>query len=189
MALARVVLGERLSRLQSAAVVIASLAVVYLSVSLGALPWVSLVLAVTFSLYGLVRKQTVVAAIDGLTVETGLALPFAVALLLFLDPSQEHLIGHGTATAILMLLSGAATALPLLAFAAAARRLRYGTLGIVQYLAPTVQLACAVLLYGEPFRRAHLVTFSLIWMAVALYVIDAVRANRAAQRLRATAAI
>jgi chloramphenicol-sensitive protein RarD len=174
-ALARVVLGERLTRLQAAAVGLAAIAVVYLTVSMGALPWVSLVLALTFSLYGLVRKQAPVGALEGLTIETGLAAPAALIALLWLDPGQSALTTADVRTAAFLIGSGVATALPLLAFAAAARRLRYSTLGIVQYLAPSLQLVCAVLLYGEPFRRVHALTFGLIWVAVVLYSFEALR--------------
>lgn len=179
-ALARVVLGERLTRLQAAAVGLAACAVVYLTVSLGSLPWVSLVLALTFSLYGLVRKRAPVGALEGLTVETGLAAPFAIAYLAWLGVAGSHFSSEGTKVTLFLVGAGIATSLPLLAFAAAAHRLRYTTLGIVQYLAPTLQLVTAVLLYGERFTRGHAITFGLIWLAVALYVIEALRQHRRA---------
>lgn len=173
--LARVFLGERLSGLQLAAVCLAACAVLYLTIVQGSLPWVSLVLAVTFSLYGLVRKRAPVGPLIGLTVETGLALPVAIVYLLLLDPPFSSLGSAPLGIRALLVGAGIATALPLLAFAAAAHRLRYTTLGMVQYLAPSVQLACAVLLYGEPFRQEQFVSFALIWIAVALYVAEAVR--------------
>lgn len=173
--LARVVLGERLARLQVLSLLLAAGAVAYLTLSSGSLPWVSVVLAVTFALYGLIRKRAQVGALVGLTVETGLAAPAALLYLAMLRPPLGHLLTADFSTRALLLGAGVATALPLLAFAAAATRLRLTTLGMVQYLAPTLQLGCAVLLYGEPFRREHAVTFSLIWLAIALYVVGARR--------------
>lgn len=176
-ALARMFLGERLRPWQAAAVAVAATGVVFLTVSRGTLPWVSLVLAVSFALYGLVRKRAPVGAVDGLTIESGLAAPAAVIYLALLDPPLGHLVHNDGDLALVAFLVGAgiATSLPLLAFADAARRLRYTTLGMVQYLAPTLQLGCAVLLYGEPFEREHAVTFGLIWAAVAIYLADALR--------------
>ena len=164
--LARLVLGERLTRLQVLSMLLAAGAVAYLTLSSGSLPWVSVVLAATFALYGLIRKRAQVGALVGLTVYRAL-----------LRPPLGHLLTADLATRALLLGAGVATALPLLAFAAAATRLRLTTLGMVQYLAPTLQLGCAVLLYGEPFRREHAVTFSLIWIAIALYVVGARRTS------------
>nr|HMR10537.1 EamA family transporter RarD [Polyangiaceae bacterium] len=173
--LARIFLGERLKGLQLAAVGLAGCAVVYLTIAQGTLPWVSLVLAATFSLYGLVRKRAPIGPLVGLTVESGLAAPIAIVYLLLLDPPLANMVTAPAATRALLAGAGVITALPLLAFAAAAHRLRYTTLGMVQYLAPSLQLACAVLLYGEPFRREQVITFALIWVAVALYIAEAAR--------------
>ncbi len=184
-AVGRVVLGERLRPLQAVAFAIATLGVGYLTVAKGALPWVSVVLALTFCLYGLVRKRAPVGAVDGLAIETGLTTPLAVLYLLLLDPPLGAITSAAPTTVALLVLSGLVTAVPLLAFAGAARRLRLGTLGMVQFLAPTLQLGCAVLLYGEAFGRDEAVTFGLIWTAVLLYAADAWRAlaaTRAALR-------
>jgi chloramphenicol-sensitive protein RarD len=172
--LGRMVLGERLRPAQLAAVALAAAGVLNLAVSLHALPWISLTLAATFALYGLVRKTAPVDSLTGLSIETALLAGPALAFLLVqqqgaLLPSLE---GWRQA---LLLGSGAATAIPLLLFADAARRLRYSTLGLVQYVAPTCQLLVAVLIYGEPFTRAHAVTFACIWTAVGLYAWDALR--------------
>ncbi len=176
--LARVVLGERLRPLQAVAVGLAALGVLYLTVGLGTLPWVSLVLALTFGFYGLVRKVAPVEALTGLAVETGFAAPVAVAFLLVVPVAQGRLMPDTLRESLFLTFSGAATALPLLWFALAARRLRYSTMGIIQYLAPTCQLALAVLAYGEPFTSRHAVTFALIWTAVLLYATDTLRASR-----------
>ena len=179
--LARLVLGESLRPWQAVAVALAALGVIYLTLARGSLPWVSLVLATTFALYGLVRKRAPVGAVDGLAIESGLATPAAVVYLSFLDPPLGRFAGGEGAIVALLVGSGIATSVPLLAFADAARRLRYITLGMVQYLAPTLQLGCAVLLYGEPFRKDQAVTFGLIWAAVAVYLGDALhRRYRAA---------
>lgn len=182
-ALARVFLGESLRPLQALAVVLASIGVAYLTIARGSLPWVSLVLAVTFAIYGLVRKRTPVGAVEGLAIETGLVAPVALVFLAMQSPPFGQLV-TGDILAVLLVLSGVITALPLLAFAGATRRLRYTTLGMVQYVAPTLQLGCAVLLYGEPFELAHGVTFGLIWLAVALYLVDMFRLRQANARQR-----
>jgi len=174
-ALARVFLGERLRPLQGVAVALAAIGVVTLTVMRGELPWVSVVLAVSFALYGLVRKRTPVGAVEGLAIETGLVTPLAIGYLLLLSPPLGHLVTADPVTVGLLVGAGVITAVPLLAFAGAARRLRYTTLGMIQYLAPTLQLGCAVLLYGEAFTQAHAITFGLIWIAVLLYVIDMLR--------------
>jgi chloramphenicol-sensitive protein RarD len=174
-----VFLGERLTRLQGAAVALAGAGVAWLTVASGAVPWIPLLLATTFGFYGLVRKRVRVEALAGLAVETLLLCPVAGGALLVLAARGEGGLARGDAGHDLLLVaSGVVTALPLLWFANAARRLRYTTVGFFQYLAPTGQLLLAVLAFGEPFTRDHAVTFSLIGAAVALYVADGVRAAR-----------
>lgn len=170
--LGRLVLGETLRPRQVVSVALAAIAVVYLTAMRGAVPWVSLVLAATFSLYGLVRKQSPVGALDGLAIETSLAAPAAIIYLVLLDPPFRNIAAATPLMLVFLVGSGVATAIPLLAFAGAARRLRYTTLGMVQYLAPTLQLACAVLLYGEAFRTTHAVAFGMLWCAIAIYIVD-----------------
>ncbi|MEM6790106.1 MAG: EamA family transporter RarD [Myxococcota bacterium] len=174
-ALGRAVLGERLSRGQGVAIAIAGLAVAGLTLAQGRLPWVSLLLAVSFGFYGLVRKRVEAGALDGLTIETGFAAPVALAYLLMLDPAFGHLAAPTSDGHVVGFLLGAgvATSIPLLAFAGAARRLRYTTLGMIQYLAPTLQLACAVGLYGEPLTLEQGLTFGGIWLAIGIYIADA----------------
>lgn len=171
--LARLALGERLRPLQLAAVLLAAGGVLYFALGLGQVPWVSLVLASTFSLYGLLRKLAPVESLTGLAVETALAAPLAFAFLASSTWAHgQPLLGSTPKDAVLLLGSGAVTAIPLLWFAQAARRLRYTTLGIVQYLSPSLQLALAVLVYGEPFTSRHGLTFACIWSAVILYTMD-----------------
>lgn len=172
-----VFLGERLSRLQAAAVALAALAVVVLALSLGAMPWIALTLAVTFGFYGLLRKLAKVDALAGLAVETLLLLPLALAALLQQERAGVGAFGRdGLATHALILASGPVTAFPLLWFAHAARRLRFATLGQFQYITPTGHLLLATLLYGEAFTRGHAVAFGLIAVALLLYAREARRA-------------
>jgi chloramphenicol-sensitive protein RarD len=174
--LARLVLGERLRGVQVVAVVLALAGVLNLAVGAGEFPWVSLTLAASFSVYGLVRKLAPVEPLTGLAVETSLAAPFALLFLLaYVRPHTGRLLGADLHDSLFMVGSGVATALPLLWFALGAKRLRYSTLGIVQYVAPTGQLLLAVLAYGEPFTSRHALTFALIWSAVLLYTVDSLR--------------
>lgn len=167
------VLGETLRPLQLVAVVIAAIGVVAFSVLSGELPWISLVLAASFALYGLIRKQVPVASIAGIAVETGILAPIAAAGIAWREwhgagafSQPAHHGGHERA---LLIAAGVVTALPLIWFASAARRLRLSTIGLLQYLAPSLALVIAVLAYDEPFTRAHAVSFLFIWTALALY--------------------
>lgn len=173
-----VLLREKLSRLQAMAVVLAAVAVVILTVSFGRLPWISLWLAGTFGIYGYLRKVIMVQALDGLFVETLLMLPVAIGYLLWLGGTATYTPSVGPDLFLLML-TGVITALPLLWFAAAARRLQLSTVGLFQYIAPSLQFLLAVFVYGEAFTRTHMVTFGLIWLALALYSRDSLRATRA----------
>lgn len=171
-----VVLREQLGRGEWAAVLIATAGVVWLTVVMGKLPLTSLALALTFGLYGLVRKLTPVEAIDGLLVETAL-LGLSAALWLALAGSAGAGQDPGWP---LLAVSGVVTAVPLLMFTAAAKRVRYSDLGLLQYLAPTLQLALAVFAYHEPLPPARLAGFALIWLALAVYAVSAARRSRLA---------
>lgn len=173
-------LQERLSRLQAISLVLAAAGVVLLTVHYGRFPWVSLILALTFGSYGLFRKIVSVDSITGLTVETLLLSPCALGYLVYVT-----LNGTGSfpaaapQTTMLLVLAGIATSVPLLLFASAARRLRLATIGFLQYITPTMHFLLAVLLYKEPFTRAHLICFVLIWAGLCCYSYDAVRRIRA----------
>lgn len=182
--LGRVVLGEKLRPAQAVAVLFASIGVLNLTIANGELPWVSLLLASTFAFYGLVRKRAPVEPLAGLAVETGFVMPLALLWVAPLAWSGQWAYATLSWTEIALLASsGFATAFPLLWFAHAARRLRLATLGIVQYLAPTLQLGLAVVAYGEAFTFAHGVTFALIWSAVGIYAADAFLTQAKAARL------
>lgn len=178
--LGRVVLKERLSWLQWASVALAAAGISALAMdALGHL-WISLTLCASFATYGLLRKIAPVDAVAGLAIETMLLLPFAAGWLFWEWTSGNAVFGSGS-PAILALIVGAGvvTATPLLLFTAAARQLAYSTLGMLQFLAPTMQFLLAVLIYGEPFTNAHAIAFAAIWGALGLYVLALVRHARA----------
>jgi len=180
------VLGERLSRPQQIAVGLAAAGVAVLTAGHGRLPWIALALAVSFGLYGLVRKTVGADAVTGLLCETAtLALP-ATALLLFLGWRGTGAFGPGAPVASgLLALGGVVTAVPLVLFALGARSLPLSTLGLIQYLSPSIQFLLAVLLFREPFTRSHAAAFACIWSALALLTWDLrrrLRLERAAAR-------
>lgn len=177
-------LGERLRRLQAAAIGVAAAGVLVLALSGGGALWLSLLLALSFGFYGLLRKVAAIDALGGLAVETLLLAPFSIALLLHASQSGTNAFGQSTHLDLLLALAGVVTALPLLLFAAAARRLPLATLGLLQYIAPSLQFAEAVLIFGEPVRSVHVVTFTLIWAGCALYAFDSIRAVRASEVAR-----
>ncbi len=169
-----VVLGERLSRGQGLAVALAALGVAVLAIAVGSLPWVSLALAGSFGLYGLLRKTVRADAVLGLAFETSLLAPFALAWLVIAEIEGYGAFGRVSATVDgLLAFTGVLTAVPLLLFTAGARRLPLNVVGLLQYITPTCHFALAVAVYHEAFSRAHTVTFALIWSALALYTADA----------------
>jgi chloramphenicol-sensitive protein RarD len=170
------VFGERLGRWQLFAVLLAAAGVVNQIVAVGELPWAALALAVSFAVYGLMRKTARVESLVGLALETAWLAPLAAGYLLYLASQGAGAFGgHGIGFDLLLLAAGPVTAVPLLCFAIGARRLKLSTLGLFQYLAPSLQFLLAILWFGEPFTAAHLVTFGLIWSALALYSLDSIR--------------
>lgn len=166
-------LKERLTRPQGLAVGLAAIGVAVLAVSAAAGLWISLALALSFASYGFLRKIAPVDSLEGLMVETMLLAPLAGLYLLWLGESAAF--GTELDLSLLLALGGVVTAVPLLLFAAGARRLRYSTLGLLQYVAPTIQFLLAVLVYGEPLTTAHLICFALIWTGLAIYATDSLR--------------
>lgn len=167
------VLSERLNRAQWAAVSIAAAGVAYLTWSAGQFPWIAILLALTFGIYGLVRKVAQVEALPGFAGETLLLLPVGIGYLLWCEIAGMGSFAHqGLATDILLILGGPLTALPLVLFAYGARRIPLSTVGLLQYIGPTLQLIAGVFLYHEPFDRARATGFTLIWAALAIYAID-----------------
>lgn len=176
--LGAVILKEKLTPRQWTAVGLAALAVGVLATE--GLPWVSVTLATTFAFYGLVRKRAAVSAMTGLTAETMLVTPIALGWLLLLPTPLGAMATAPLGTQTLLVLAGPVTAVPLLFFAVAARRLKLSTLGMLQYMAPSMQLAIAVWFYQEPFTRRTQIAFGLIWLAVAVFSWPRRRAAQAA---------
>jgi chloramphenicol-sensitive protein RarD len=173
-------LGERLRRRQAAAVALAAVAVLLNTVALGRVPWIALVLAGSWGAYGLLRKTVRVDALEGLAVETLLLAPIALGFLVVLGTRGQGQFGVQTGITVLLACAGFVTALPLLWFVHGARRMPYSTIGLLQYLAPTLQFLLGVLAYGEPFPPLRAVSFALIWAALAVFSWDLWRATRTA---------
>jgi chloramphenicol-sensitive protein RarD len=177
--LGMVFLRERLSRAGAVAVLLAAIGVGYQAFLGGEFPWIALVLAFSFGLYGLLRKTARVGAVAGLTVETSLLVPAALVYLAWCGTRGTLHFGAGSATIdSLLILSGVVTAAPLLCFTVAARLLPLSTMGFLQYLAPSGHFLLAVLVYGEPLETHHLITFGCIWAALAIFSIDQLRRQR-----------
>ncbi len=178
-----VFLRERLRRPQLVAVGLAACGVAWLTIRQGHAPWIALVLAISFAIYGLLRKLARPSGLEGLTLETTLLVPLAVGWMLW---RQAHgALSFGTAgwrISLLLCAAGPITALPLIWYAEGVRRLRFSTIGFLQYLSPTFQFLLAVVAFGEPFTRMHAVGFSAIWAALALYTWDTARGLRLAAR-------
>jgi len=180
-------LHERLTRLQFVSVLLAALGVSNLTLGYGRFPWIAVLLCITFGLYGLLRKQSGTAAIPGLFVETILLVPFALVFLIFLQRSGTLMFARaGWSLSMLLVSTGVVTAVPLFWFGYATRHLRLITVGFLQYLSPIGSFFLGVFLYHEPFTRGHLVTFVLIWLALALFTGEAVLRWRSS-RVRAIA--
>lgn len=181
-----VVLHERLNRVQWLSVAIAAAGVLWLTLNYGSFPWIALALAVSFGAYGLVRKLLGAPPVRGLGVESLYLLLPALAFLLWSEASgRGHLLAHAAApgwgwgVAALLVFGGVLTALPLIGFSAAVQRIPYSLVGLLQYIAPTLQLLAGVLVLGEPFGRERAVGFAFIWIALAIYAADGLlRARR-----------
>ena len=170
-----IVLREKLRLAQKGAVALAAAGVALLAIAQGGMPWIALVLAFSFSVYGLLRKMAPVDPLTGLFAETILLAPLSLGFVVIFG---AHHYGADAGLDTLLVLSGIITAAPLLMFAAASKRLLYSTMGLLQYVAPTIQFLLAILLYGEALTGAHVATFGLIWGALILYAGDSLKAAR-----------
>lgn len=191
-ALGVVVLRERLRVLQWVAVGIGAAAGVYLGVAGGRVPWVALSLAVSFALYGLTKKKlgASLEALHGLTVETVVLAPVAAVTLVVVGAHGGLAFGHhGAGHTTLLVLSGVVTAVPLLCFAAAARRVPLVTIGLIQFITPVMQLLCAVLLLGEHLPAQRWIGFGIVWVALLVLTTDSLRSVRATRRANRLAAL
>lgn len=182
-ALGYLLFGERLSRLKLFAVALAGLAVIAQAASLGAVPWISPGLALTFGIYGYLRKKTPVAALDGLLIETLLLFPLVVGLVVWWAFHGGAFPSPKASINALLVFAGPMTAIPLALFAAGARRVRLTTLGFLQYIAPSVTLLVAVFLFHEPFTASDMVSFGCVWVAIVIAAADG-GAFKGALRLR-----
>ena len=182
------VLGERLRRLQWAAMAIAFVAVVVLAVDYGRPPWIALLLAFSFGTYGLLKKQAGVGAVESITVETAVLTPFALAYVLWLVSTGASSFGsHGVGHALLFTTTGVITAVPLMLFGAAAIRVSMVSLGLLQYLAPTIQFALGLLVFHEAMPASRWIGFGLVWLALAVFTVEALNHRRHQLRLVAQA--
>lgn len=187
--LGMVVFKEKLTIWKWTSVLLATLAVMVLIYGLGAAPWISLAIALTFGLYGVVKKRTQAGPVVSVTAEVLVLAPLAVLWLLGvhylglagLVDRPGGVFGHDWQASYLLVLSGPLTAGPLILFSYASRRITMASLGLVQYLNPTLQFFCAVAIFGELFTRWHAIAFALIWLALAIYSVQAVRQERASR--------
>jgi chloramphenicol-sensitive protein RarD len=163
-----VVLGERLGRAQWVAVGLAAVAVTVLTAGLGVAPWISITLAVTFGIYGLLKRWVAAGPVVSVSAEVLLLAPLALGYLIWLGAGQGA-FGHDIWLSLLLVLAGPMTAIPLILFSYAAKRAAMSTIGLVQYLNPTLQFATAVLILGEVITLWHAIAFPIIWLALAIY--------------------
>ena len=166
--LGRLFLGERLSRAQAVAVLLAAAGVLNLAIAYGDVPWLGLGLAGSFAVYGLLRKIVAVEALPGLFIETAMLFPFAAGALIYYPGSFGRIDG---AADLLLILAGPVAFLPLLWFTSAARRLKLSVLGFFQFISPSCQFLLAIFVFGERFGPAHYVTFGLIWIAITTFAL------------------
>jgi len=176
--------GERLSRLQNTAIALATVGVVIITVSQGVLPWIALIISISFGLYGYVKKKISTGPVVSVTAEVLLLVPFALAVLFATHRPVESggytggVFGQSLYDSVLLMLSGPLTATPLIFFSYAAKRIPMATLGLLNYVNPTLQFFCAVAIFGEPIGILQFASFGLIWLALALYSGDSFRRER-----------
>jgi chloramphenicol-sensitive protein RarD len=176
--LGALVFRERLGRTQLLAVALAALAVIVLTAGLGVAPWIALVMAFTFGLYGVAKKSLELGPVVSVTAEVLLLSPIAVIVLWQVHAQGQGAFGSGLSDSVLLALSGLVTAIPLILFSYATRRVSLATVGLVQYLNPTLQFFCATLIFREPFGFWHSLAFAMIWTALAIYSAATLRQER-----------
>lgn len=170
------VLREKINKIQAASFILAGIGVLYMTLSVGKIPWISLLLAVSFGFYGLSKKLIKVDSILGLFLETLFIFPFALLFLGYLGVNNQYSFSTGSLTSDLLLIgSGVATAIPLLWFGIGAQKIPLYLVGFLQYISPTISLVLGVVLYGESFTVDHLITFSCIWIAIAMFSLANIR--------------
>ena len=172
------IFGERLDGIQRTAVGLATFAVIILTWGLGVAPWIALFLAATFAVYGVVKKTLEVGPVVSVTAEVLIIAPLALGYLIYVGTYRDH----SMATHLFLALSGPLTALPLILFSYAAKRAQLSTIGLVQYLNPTLQFACAVFVLGELVTQWHILSFAIIWTALAIYTYSMWRQDKASRK-------
>jgi chloramphenicol-sensitive protein RarD len=183
-----VVLRERLRRVQWAAVALGATAVVVIAIEAGQLPWIALGLASSFGVYGLLKSMIPLSASAGVTAESLVLAPFAIAALVAFEVSGAGtLTGHGVGHVLLLIVSGPVTAVPLMLYAAAARRVPLSTIGVLMYLNPVLQFLWGVLVVGEAMPATRWIGFVLVWVALAVFTVDLLRARRKPEEVAVTA--
>ena len=174
------VLSERLNRTQWLAVAFAAAGVAYLTFIAGHAPWIALIVGSSFAFYGVLRKTVSIDALPGLAIETILLAPFAAGYLIWCEASGIGAMGHMSASVdVLLLAGGIVTSVPLFLFAYGARRVPYSTIGVIQFIAPSLQLVCGLVVFREPFESARATGFVLIWIGLAIYAANALWRARA----------
>lgn len=177
--------GEKMRRLQLVAIALAVIGVSIQIVSYGSVPWIALALAGSFAIYGAIRKRLPVDSISGLWLETAILAPIMLVYLVqFADSAATDMTQNTWQLNVLLVCAGLVTTIPLLCFTAAAQRIRYSTLGFFQYIAPSLMFILAVAVYGEPLAESKLVTFVIIWGALALYTMDSIWQRQRNKRQR-----
>lgn len=173
-----VFLKERLRKLQWLPVSLAAIGVIYLTIEHGSLPWIALVLAFTFGTYGLFKKIAPLPSVHGLAIETGAIFIPAVIFLIVMEINGTAAFGHASpSTTFLLMLSGIVTAIPLILFASGAPLVPLTTIGILQYIAPTIQFLIGVFVYDEPFNTYQLIGFSIVWIALIIFSVEGIMNN------------
>jgi chloramphenicol-sensitive protein RarD len=168
------VLSERLNRSQWVAVAFAAAGVAHLTFIAGHAPWIALMVGSSFAFYGLIRKTVSIDALPGLAIETILLAPFSAVYLLWCQASGIGVFGHtGVWVDVLLLVGGVVTSVPLVLFSFGARQVPYSTIGVLQFIAPTLQLVCGLVVFGEKLEAARATGFTLIWIGLAVYVANA----------------
>lgn len=179
--LARVFLGERLNHWQQFAIILAVTGLIWLVFKLGYLPWISLALAISFGWYGLVRKQVPVDTLTGLTLETAMMLPVAITYWIVVTTMDKGgFFDQDQQLTFILMLSGVVTALPLLLFASATKKMSLSAIGFMMYINPTLQFISALYILGEPFNTNQFIGFSFIWCALIVFSIGSIKAARVA---------
>ncbi|MGB7270080.1 MAG: EamA family transporter RarD [Albidovulum sp.] len=186
--LGMVFFGERLNRWQAAAVSLAAVAVGVLTYGLGVAPWVALVLAGTFGIYAVVKKRLNAGPVASVTAEVAWMAPLALYWLVYLEAGGQGHFGHDLQTSLLLAFAGALTAVPLMLFSYASRRVSMAAFGLTQYLNPSLQFLCATLVFREVFTGWHMIAFALIWVAVAIFAAQTLVQDRARRKAASSAA-